>query len=232
MGFVKDSSKTVIKEKSPMYVGNTEQLPAATQPATPAATQENAVQQISEKLAESKIIFIFQDGTRKANIEFKYDREWYYQLDSFARVPWNKVTNLGPISDTQNRIISWSYGFIFGQGYDHDAVVDYIKKFQRKSFIEGLNLLITRTLANNEGGWVSNTALVTDKVTLEGKTGRVIVRASNYVVAFIFTDSNWTLQLLDGGPYISDYFYALLGKIKNMNKEDGILVLFGENLNS
>jgi hypothetical protein len=97
-----------------------------------------------------------------------------------------------------------------------------------------LNLLIGRTLANDEGGWFSNTALITDKVTLEGKTGQVIVQASNsVVVAFIFSNDEWAYRVLEGENYpLPKNIGDLLNEIKGMNKVNGILVLFGENLNS
>ena len=179
------------------------------------AKVDSILKSTEEKIPSGGFVFHFDDGTWSKDSYYKYEQgKWYSTY--YPNKEWFDVGGAPENYFDNKNDYYWS------------------QWLKGKSFNDGLNLLIGRTLANDEGGWFSNTALITDKVTLEGKTGQVIVQASNsVVVAFIFSNDEWAYRVLEGENYpLPKNIGDLLNEIKGMNKVNGILVLFGENLNS
>ncbi|MFH1889699.1 MAG: transglycosylase SLT domain-containing protein [Nanoarchaeota archaeon] len=91
--------------------------------------------------AEEPIVFEFQDGTLRNNLYYKFSGGWYWS--SNAR-DWVKAT------------------FTSGAGQS-DRNYEFIKQISGMSLPDGFDLLVQRVLIDEEGGWFSSSALVTDK---------------------------------------------------------------------
>jgi len=87
----------------------------------------------------------FQDGTSEANIYYNYTNKWY----------WSFQYNVNPI------YITWHSAELDPKSWGMNLKnQDFIKSLRNKNCDEGLKLLISRALKNDEGGMFSNTGII------------------------------------------------------------------------
>ena len=104
------------------------------------------------------------------------------------------------------------------------------------NFSDGLNKLITRTLANKEGGWFANTALITDKVSMD-KTGVITISLNENDIYLRFANSQWSRSIDKKTWEKTETFVSanynmtsneknILSNLTDKSKEEGHRIIF------
>jgi len=142
--------------------GNTGLLMKAnTEPVVNNVNTVNTINTASDKPTEQNLpgVLEFQDGTSEANIYYNYTGKWYWSFQY----------------NTRPKYIEWRSCELDPKGWGMNLKnQDFIKNLKGKNCDEGLKLLVTRTIDNNEGGHFSNTGLV---FYLNGKSSQVDVNS-------------------------------------------------------
>ena len=200
---------------------------SGTQPSTPTlpSTTSSSIVSGLTNMVSNSIVLTFEDGTRMTNLNYRFAEGigWQWSPDKTEWISVNKEpvqTSAGSAPTQKN--------------------IDFIKSLRGTTLKNGLNLLIARTITNNEGtGWLnpqfSSDLLTSDKTDFDNNGIFTVRRTSVADIYFRYnggwqwsTDkTNWySVSALSGSPETIANNYQLETSLQGQSYPNGIILLF------